>query len=224
MSALPLSYASYPIGFTDRNCTGPPPCPANFLLFCSTLPFQTLAARSQGCVEGIAGFLARQLKSLLVASSHQLVGLSLSPHGRMRGQARPRFRPAGRQVRPSQTLRLLSFISFRRKHTTANTEGQGELGRWVKNQRSLFKNNNLVQTRIDLLRSIDFEWSLNGDATVRTNHLSVADSINDEFIGDEDVEEVRAVQGMNDGEPLVPRLPPMRLLDVLDGDRDWGWA
>ncbi|EJK55438.1 hypothetical protein THAOC_24831, partial [Thalassiosira oceanica] len=138
------------------------------------------------------------------------------------GDARAAWREATGEA---WETRFGELEQYRNEHGHCNVpKGQGELGRWVQHQRYVFKRGRLDQTRIDRLRSIDFEWSLYGDATVRTDHLSVADSINDEFTGDEDVEEVRAVQGMNDGEPLVPQLLPMRMMDVLDGDRDWGWA
>ena len=118
--------------------------------------------------------------------------------------------------------RFSELEKYRAKHGDCNVpQWQGKLGRWVKTQRAVYKKRKLCQERIDRLRNIGFEWSLKDDATVRTDQLTVADSINDEFIGDYD--DVDEFTDMVNTEKDVPT-PSYDLVDEFDDDNvDFDW-
>jgi len=81
--------------------------------------------------------------------------------------------------------RFNELTAYQAKHGDCRVPArQGELGWWVDRQRSKYKRNKLSLERTRQLVSIGFEFSLLGDATVRTDQLSDAEDSDDEFVGD----------------------------------------
>ena len=83
--------------------------------------------------------------------------------------------------------RFNELIQYKAEHGDCNVPArQGQLGNWVSKQRYEYKQRQLSKARQDRLESIGFEFSLKSDATVRTDQLTVGESSNDEFFGEDD--------------------------------------
>ena len=56
--------------------------------------------------------------------------------------------------------RFNELVQYKAKHGDCNVpRSQGQLGKWVNNQRTIYKKGKLSQDRIDRLNGIGFDWT-----------------------------------------------------------------
>ena len=53
------------------------------------------------------------------------------------------------------------LVKFKEEHRSTRVPRSHDLGNWVSNQRRIKKNNNMSKARVDKLKEIGFEWTLN---------------------------------------------------------------